>query len=163
MNNVLILSRIAVLIILWTTYGCGAHFDSIYRKFETENHSVLIDAKQRVIAVKQSKKDEKDSSGKVTSTKTTTHLCAEPSPDALSALSAAASASGSYKEISAQLAGSISEVASNIGIRTQTIQLLRDGMLGCCRFQRHRVRCINETGGAPWSDASLRESLSWRR
>ncbi len=35
--------------------------------------------------------------------------------------------------------------------------------LGCCRFQRHRVRCINEPGGAPWIDASLRESLSWRR
>ena len=38
-----------------------------------------------------------------------------------------------------------------------------DADVGCCRFQRHRVRCINETGGAPWSDASLRESLSWRR
>ena len=35
--------------------------------------------------------------------------------------------------------------------------------VGCCRFQRHRVRCMNETGGEPWSDASLRESLSWRR
>ena len=35
--------------------------------------------------------------------------------------------------------------------------------VGCCRFQRHRVRCMNETGGAPWSDESLRESSSWRR
>jgi hypothetical protein len=35
--------------------------------------------------------------------------------------------------------------------------------LGCCRFQRHRVRCMHEPGGEPWSDASLRESLSWRR
>ncbi len=37
------------------------------------------------------------------------------------------------------------------------------GHLGCCRFQRHRVRCMNETGGKAWSDGSLRESLSWRR
>jgi hypothetical protein len=132
MNGTLILTRIAVLVILWTTYGCGANFNSIYRKFETEDDSVLIDAKQRVIAVSQSKTDLKDSSGKITATETATRLCAEPSPDALSALSAAASASGSYKEISAQLAGSISEVASNIGIRTQTIQLLRDGMYRLC-------------------------------
>lgn len=34
--------------------------------------------------------------------------------------------------------------------------------LACCRFQRHRVRCMNETGGGAWSDGSLRESLSWR-
>jgi hypothetical protein len=132
MNSVLILTRIAILVILWTTYGCGANFNSIYRKFETEDDSVLIDAKQRVIAVSQSKTDLKDASGKITATETATRLCAEPSPDALSALSAAASASGSYKEISAQLAGSISEVASNIGIRTQTIQLLRDGMYRLC-------------------------------
>ncbi|TKB67857.1 MAG: hypothetical protein E8D52_11345 [Nitrospira sp.] len=132
MNSVLMLTRIIILLTLWTTYGCGANFNSIYRKFETEDDSVLIDAKQRVIAVTQSKTDLKDSSGKITATETTTRLCAEPSPDALSALSAAASASGSYKEISAQLAGSISEVASNIGIRTQSIQLLRDGMYRLC-------------------------------
>ena len=38
-----------------------------------------------------------------------------------------------------------------------------NGKLGCCRFQRHRVKCMNETGGGTWSDASSRESLSWRR
>ena len=46
--------------------------------------------------------------------------------------------------------------------------LLRDALsdrlrVGCCRFQRHRVRCMNETGGGAWSDASLRESSKWRR
>jgi hypothetical protein len=35
--------------------------------------------------------------------------------------------------------------------------------LGCCRFQRHRVRCMNETGGGAWSDENLRESSSWRQ
>lgn len=34
---------------------------------------------------------------------------------------------------------------------------------GRCRFQRHRVRCMKETGGGSWSDASLRESSRQRR
>ena len=36
------------------------------------------------------------------------------------------------------------------------------GRMGCCRFQRHRVQCIDETGGGSWSDESLRKSSSWR-
>ena len=44
-----------------------------------------------------------------------------------------------------------------------SLRVLRLKMLGCCRFQRHRVRCMHETGGAAWSDASLRESSKWRR
>lgn len=36
-------------------------------------------------------------------------------------------------------------------------------ILGCCRFQRHRVRCMKETGGRSWSDGSLRESSKLRR
>jgi hypothetical protein len=32
-----------------------------------------------------------------------------------------------------------------------------------CRFQRHRVRCMDETGGGSWSDESLRENSSWRQ
>ena len=35
--------------------------------------------------------------------------------------------------------------------------------LGCCRFQRHRVRCIDGTGGGSWNDGSLRGSSSLRR
>jgi ComF family protein len=43
------------------------------------------------------------------------------------------------------------------------LTLARTVDMGCCRFQRHRVRCMNETGGEPWSDESLRVSSSWRR
>jgi hypothetical protein len=46
---------------------------------------------------------------------------------------------------------------------SQVKQLVAYLALGCCRFQRHRVRCMNETGGEPWSDESLRGSSSWRR
>ena len=30
---------------------------------------------------------------------------------------------------------------------TPTMFLFHPIVVGCCRFQRHRVRCINETGG----------------
>lgn len=103
--------------------GCG-NFDSIFRSFDTDDDSVSIDAKQRIVII--AKKASPPASGAVSM------VCAEPSPDALSAMSAAMTASGSYKEVSAQLAASFSETASNIGLRTQTIQLLRDGMYRAC-------------------------------
>ena len=34
--------------------------------------------------------------------------------------------------------------------------------MSCCRFQRHRVQCIDETGGGAWSDERVRKSSSWR-
>jgi predicted RNA methylase len=34
--------------------------------------------------------------------------------------------------------------------------------LACTRFRRHQVRCFNGTGGASWSDGSLRGSSSLR-
>ena len=36
------------------------------------------------------------------------------------------------------------------------------GHVSCCRFQRHRVQCIDETGGGAWSDERVRKSSSWR-
>jgi len=36
------------------------------------------------------------------------------------------------------------------------------GLLGCCRFRRHRVRCQHGTGGGSWNDGDLRESSSLR-
>ena len=35
---------------------------------------------------------------------------------------------------------------------------LTRGEMGCCRFQRHRVRCMNEPKDEAWNDGSLRES-----
>lgn len=82
-------------------------------------HSLAIDAKQRVVFF-----TERDNYNVV---------CAEPSPDALSALSSNFSSSfqNNSKAI-ANLGSSISESASSIGLRTQSIQLLRDGMYRSC-------------------------------
>ena len=57
-----------------------------------------------------------------------TILCAEPSPDALSATSAAADAG--YK--GAKLGLQVATTAAYVGLRTQTIQLLRDAMYRLC-------------------------------
>lgn len=101
--------------------GCG-NLNTAFRTHETPNMKLVsIDAKQRVITT--SRGSEADRS-EVT--------CAEPSPDALSA--ASASGSGSY-ELAAKAVGlgySAAEGAAYIGLRTQTIQILRDAMYRLC-------------------------------
>lgn len=59
--------------------------------------------------------------------------CAEPSPDALSAFTAAFDLSAVKPEVAeAALRGTFGESAATIGIRTQSIQLLRDAMYRSC-------------------------------
>lgn len=101
--------------------GCG-NLNTAFRTYETENLRLIsIDAKQRVITV--SKGSDKDRS-EVT--------CAEPSPDALSAASASGSGSLEIASKALGLGYSASEGAAYIGLRTQTIQLLRDAMYRLC-------------------------------
>jgi hypothetical protein len=65
-------------------------------------------------------------------------VCAEPSPDALVAQAAVLSASGKYNagekgpEASGGAGVGIQESAASIGIRTQNIQILRDGYYRLC-------------------------------
>ena len=115
---------VAAIIFTFLLTGCGGNFYSIFQPFSTRDTSVSIDAKQRIVVI--AKKEGAPANGAASM------VCAEPSPDALSAMSAAMTASGSYREVSANLAASFSETASNIGVRTQTIQLLRDGMYRAC-------------------------------
>lgn len=117
-----------------------AEWRSINRDFNpTHGNSKLIDAKQRaLISVKRPLigadgkyvRDGKD--GIVT----TVTFCAEPSPDALqataSALAGAASGSKGAIEAAFSLALSGSENVASIGLRTQTIQLLRDSYYRLC-------------------------------
>jgi DNA-binding transcriptional MerR regulator len=69
-------------------------------------------------------------------------VCAEPSPDALSAIAAQAglSVSDVSQAISAQ--GGLSETAANIGLRTQTIQILRDGFYRLCEAQMNGLEDV---------------------
>lgn len=59
-------------------------------------------------------------------------VCAEPSPDAISAFAAAAGVSLSNAQQALSAETSLSEAAANIGLRTQTIQILRDGFYRLC-------------------------------
>lgn len=96
-----------------------------------DGKAVLIDAKQRAIVSAHAKAV---STTGATSTETTYfRLCAEPSPDALSALAASSGLSLS-KSDTLGLANNfaVAEAAGSIGLRTQSIQLLRDAMYRVC-------------------------------
>lgn len=101
--------------------GC-ARLNSIARDFDVnKGKGKLIDAKQRAIIVIQQKDTNK------------TVVCTEPSPDALSAYAAQLALEGNISEKAAlKLAASSQEGTSYIGLRTQSIQLLRDAMYRNC-------------------------------
>lgn len=85
--------------------------------------SLSLDGKQRVVLV----------TDRGTGSNNKRVVCAEPSPDALVGI--AASFSGAIdvaSKGSAQAAASMAEAVQSIGRRTQTIQLLRDGLYRAC-------------------------------
>ncbi|NOT15443.1 MAG: hypothetical protein HOP21_07695 [Methylotenera sp.] len=113
-------SIIATLLVIFS--GC-ANLNSVHRELKvSEGVGALTDIKQRGIFVS---KDAKSPSGTI--------VCAEPSPDALSAYAAelAGKADISGKG-SAELSHAFQESASFTGLRTQTIQLLRDSRYRDC-------------------------------
>lgn len=102
--------------------GC-ANFNAVKHDFSTAGSAaVSIDAKQR--AIYSVHVDNGHGRRDV--------VCAEPSPDALSALAASLGldAAGAVKSLG--LAFSTQEGAASIGLRTQTIQTLRDAMYRLC-------------------------------
>src|SRR5262245_1696768 len=107
--------------------ACG-YMTTVMRPYDAKVNSVAIDAKQRVV-ISVAPQEVKSDPGK----RLLPVVCAEPSPDALSALSSGFGLSGSYKD-KAELANSLSlaEAAGSIGLRTQSIQLMRDAMYRLC-------------------------------
>src|SRR5918996_275845 len=87
-----------------------------------QGHGYSIDAQQRLILVT----DEGGPNGDQRI------VCAEPSPDALTAQAAAIAAQGGTPTVGIGFGGGSSEAAASIGLRTQTIQLLRDGYYRLC-------------------------------
>jgi hypothetical protein len=107
--------------------GCG-NLQRQSRTFNTDGNSgITVDASQRAIySVNKTFGDGKQWRA----------FCAEPSPDALSALvssfglDASVGAAGVSKALG--LTGSAQDSTASIGLRTQTIQLLRDAMYRLC-------------------------------
>jgi len=107
---------------MMVTSGCSS---VIHQPFSIDTQpatSLSIDARQRLVLVTD--KGGKDGNRRVT--------CAEPSPDVFSAVAASATASAALGQQSGQIAASMMERAAALGPRTQTIQLLRDGLYRSC-------------------------------
>jgi len=107
--------------------GCG-NFNSVHRVLKvSKGEGALIDIKQR--AIFSSVITTEDKNGKrITQTK----VCAEPSPDALSAYAAELAAKADSGKIGAEFASAFQESSSFVGLRTQSIQLLRDASYRLC-------------------------------
>lgn len=99
---------------------CCANFNSIHREINVdEGKGALIDIKQRAVIV--SKRDNK------------TIVCAEPSPESLSSYAAEFAAEADLpEEVTARLVAAFQEGSSFVGLRTQSIQLLRDSLYRLC-------------------------------
>jgi hypothetical protein len=108
--------------------GC-ADLTTFTRRINVADKSTALDIKTRVVYTK----------GQVT--------CAEPSPDALTALSASGALSfGADLETKAETAKAVANAAAGvsensafIGLRTQSIQLLRDAMYRLCEGAAGRL------------------------
>jgi hypothetical protein len=89
--------------------------------------TLSIDAKQRLVIVND------DGGPKTLGSPGRRIACAEPSPDALVAQAAALSANlTTPKAVNAAIGAANTEAAASIGLRTQTIQILRDGYYRIC-------------------------------
>ncbi|MGE3228607.1 MAG: hypothetical protein AB7J30_04140 [Hyphomicrobium sp.] len=124
------LARVLAVLAALGLPGCSNH---IFRTFDIDNNdSLSIDAHQRAIVVTHT-------GGK---TRDRTVVCAEPSPDAMTARAAAMSGSASGEgtvpggggpvKAAGNFSYESSEAAASIGLRTQTVQLLRDGLYRAC-------------------------------
>ncbi|ALI07545.1 MULTISPECIES: hypothetical protein [Pseudomonas] len=118
--------------IIMSIAGC-ANLNSIYRTFDvSRGESSLSDIRQRAILVAPNENVTRkyDTTGKLVSEehkKNGVFVCAEPSPDAMASLAYELAAKGGYPgKASGELAFAMQDGAAFTGIRTQSIQLLRD-------------------------------------
>lgn len=137
MRGMKLLALISLAVVL-----SGCETINVHRKFSTTDqkaHTIFVDAKQRaVIAVPVPTQVVTQStingvSTTVTSTSSPLRICAEPSPDALTAIATAARASANVKDqVNVAAAFERAESAASIGLRTQSITLMRDVLFRIC-------------------------------
>ncbi len=122
MKNVAASFLLLVLVLLG---GCG-NLNGQSRSFATERSSVMtVDASQRAIFTTNKQASARGKAG-------FDAICAEPSPDAMVAVAAALNLNVSVVEKALGAGSSYQQSAANIGLRTQTIQILRDAMYRLC-------------------------------
>ncbi len=102
-----------------------ANLTTSTKSINLRDHSVALDVKQRVVISSQ---QEGKFGGQSISI-----ICAEPSPDALTVIGASSGLSiNRGPEKAANLSTALSESGAFVGLRTQSIQLLRDAMYRLC-------------------------------
>jgi len=113
--------------------GCG-NLNSIYRPLNmSEGSGALIDIKQRGILASVHESQSVDPQNKNLVKIKITRFCAEPSPDALSAYALELAAKAELPDkTAAQLSLASQEGSSFVGLRTQSIQIMRDSMYRIC-------------------------------
>jgi hypothetical protein len=111
------------------TTGC-AYLTTYNRSIDLNGGSVAMDVKQRIV-FSQKRPPDKDEKGTIKADPTVV-VCAEPSPDALTVLGVSGSLSLNKGETVANATSSLSESGAFVGLRTQSIQLLRDAMYRLC-------------------------------
>lgn len=133
-------SLICLWILPFLLSGC-ANFSSVHHNLDTSHgQGVLIDIKQRAILA--SIVEERPEDGPAF-----THpvVCADPSPDSLSAYAFDLAAQGSLptgKSVTTNLGSS--ESSAFVGLRTQSIQLLRDQFFRACEAYLNRAASAGE-------------------
>jgi hypothetical protein len=121
---------VIVSVVVLLGFGCTG---TIFKKFsvdETPPNSVSLDARQRLVIVTDKGGPTRDDKGKLIQQQRV--VCAEPSPDAFMALVASGGADVAFGEKKVGARGAMAESVAALGRRTQTIQLLRDGLYRAC-------------------------------
>ncbi len=115
--------------------GCG-NWDAVHMDHNfSNNNSVTIDIKSRAIISNDANVEKTYTKDGKTYKETgkLTRVCAEPSPDAMTAYAAQLSAKKEGADnLGLGLTGSYQGSAAFVGMRTQTIQLLRDQLYRLC-------------------------------
>lgn len=123
-----LLAKLGTLFLLSVLPGC-AYFTTYARTEDLRKHSLSIDVKQRIVLSQQRVQfDKLGNASKMTV------VCAEPSPDALTVLgvSGGLSFTDGTRDQVANASAALSESGAFVGLRTQSIQLLRDAMYRLC-------------------------------
>ena len=110
-------NRILPILLTVSLAGCSGNYSTVYRSEALDRTDRLItqDAKQKGIL-----RQIRSADGKLAT-------CIEPSPDALSVFAATAAGNVSTaNQFAAAFGGTRAESGANIGLRTQTITILRD-------------------------------------
>jgi len=114
--------------LLLLTGGCG-NWHTAFRKFSVDDRqSLMVDVKQRAVFI--ASREEAGAGGVPVAYPV---ICAEVSPDAMSAYAAELAAKAQTPTgLDIGLATATREGAAFVGNRTHTVQLLRDGMYRLC-------------------------------